>query len=632
MAASGVFLVAGRGVLEAARLRRHLLRDWTLYVRIFTSKARADRWAVGACQNALSRPLPPSLEGHAGCVLWAALPDGERLIDMSDAGAVTTFFKELYESTSVWGVHVRACAAGTAARSTSAGGAVQVARVLDNQRPMEVDVHRTAAPLVVRPPESAARARTPVRAPPRVAWSRRNHYSSKRVAGRSDPSRGALTAVATFPTHTAIPSSLSADAVRVYQQLSNRDGVFVTGPPGAGKTYLLRQVVTSLRAQDVTVAVCASSGVAANMVGGITAHSWAGFVLGHAVLDLPLDHVVDKVIPASAKSRMRATMVLVIDEIGTVSSEFIERLDSVLRAVRSNSGSFGGIKVIFAGDFLQLAPAHGSFAFCSKVWNDVFGNRAVHLRTAWRHLEDPLLMDLLLRMRVGQHTAADLSVLETRRSSAPPTTAVWLTTHTALAAAKNETEMNKLAGPDVVFKAVDAVIAPYLTETQASVLLDDGTDFVRNLSLRVGAVVAVHSNCYARDGVPAGSRGVVTRFFEVGRANYPLVLFDLPAGGQKAVRVLPTLSAVFALDGLSHAASRTQLPLALSWASTIHSVQGWTLPIVAVDLEDAFAPGQVLSALSRTPKLSGIYLVSFDSQQIIVDQTAVAFHEGLVCA
>lgn len=51
---------------------------------------------------------------------------------------------------------------------------------------------------------------------------------------------------------------------------------------------------------------------------------------------------------------------------------------------------------------------------------------------------------------------------------------------------------------------------------------------------------------------------------------------------------------------------------------------------MAVDLEDAFAPGQVLSALSRTPRVTGIHLLSFDSQQIIVDEIAVAFHASLV--
>ncbi|KAK1869403.1 hypothetical protein I4F81_011880 [Pyropia yezoensis] len=277
----------------------------------------------------------------------------------------------------------------------------------------------------------------------------------------------------------SVSEGLSGDTLRVCQQVCDKEGVFVTGPPGSGKTFLLRKIIRALRDAGVTVAVCGTTGVAANMVGGITAHSWAGFIHGHADISHPLDHVVHEVTPRAAKGRMRDAMVLVIDEIGAISAEFLERLDEVLRA-----------------------------------------------------------------------TDDDLALLASRRTDAPRASAVRLTTHTSLAAAKNDTEMAKLEGQAVAFSAVDVVIAPYISMKQASGLLDDGTDFVRRLVLRVGAVVAVRSNCFHSRGVPTGSRGVVESIISSGPAQIHIVRFFLAEGGFVTVRVLPITTAVHSLDGL----------------------------------------------------------------------------------
>jgi len=103
----------------------------------------------------------------------------------------------------------------------------------------------------------------------------------------------------------------------------------------------------------------------------------------------------------------------------------------------------------------------------------------------------------------------------------------------------------------------------------------------------------------------------------------------LVCGGTKAVVVLPASADAVALDGWRKAATRTQVPLVLARAATIHAARGWTLTEVAVDLSKAFAAVLALSGLSRIPTLEGLYLVAFYESKIIVDSAALAFHEGL---
>ena len=105
----------------------------------------------------------------------------------------------------------------------------------------------------------------------------------------------------------------------------------MTGPPGCGKTHLVKEVVSTLRAVGLKLSVCGSSGVAAALVGGTTVHAWAGFINGDADVVSPLKTVLLKVVPPSVNFRMRSTMVLVIDEVGTLSAALTTRLDVVLR-------------------------------------------------------------------------------------------------------------------------------------------------------------------------------------------------------------------------------------------------------------------------------------------------------------
>lgn len=64
-------------------------------------------------------------------------------------------------------------------------------------------------------------------------------------------------------------------------------------------------------------------------------------------------------------------------------------------------------------------------------------------------------------------------------------------------------------------------------------------------------------------------------------------------------------------------AIRTQYPIKLGWALTVHKSQGMTLPAVEVHCGNEFVSGQLYIALSRAKTSSGLRLVGFKKAKLI---------------
>ncbi len=73
-----------------------------------------------------------------------------------------------------------------------------------------------------------------------------------------------------------------AEALAILQSGAS---VFLTGAPGAGKTYVLNEFVRQARAEGAAVSVTASTGIAATHINGQTIHSWSGVGLANALTD-----------------------------------------------------------------------------------------------------------------------------------------------------------------------------------------------------------------------------------------------------------------------------------------------------------------------------------------------------------
>ena len=70
-----------------------------------------------------------------------------------------------------------------------------------------------------------------------------------------------------------------------------------------------------------------------------------------------------------------------------------------------------------------------------------------------------------------------------------------------------------------------------------------------------------------------------------------------------------------------------QIPLILAWAITVHKSQGMTIEKVRCSLGNAFAEGQVYVAISRVKSLDGLFIESFNINNVKANKKVIEFYE-----
>ena len=396
--------------------------------------------------------------------------------------------------------------------------------------------------------------------------------------------------------------------------------MFLTGAAGVGKSFLLRYIIDSItgrtREYIKGVAVTASTGIAALHISGQTIHSFAGIGLGTGSKEYVFGRLDDV-----ARNRWMNCNCLIIDEISMISAELFDKLDYIARRCRScPTVSFGGIRLILSGDFFQLPPIDmikgSGFAFQSAAWRDA-AISTCELTQVIRQA-DADFSNLLNQIRRGvcsDEAAAILrnchvTVKALPRDGIIPTKLYCTNRNVDL---ENTTMLQALQAPQHDFKCIDTWMGTVPRATRASLLGLAAQRIPEVLSLRVGAQVMYTRNANAC-GLVNGSRGVVTGFahHQTGQLC-PVVQFD--AGLTIDVSPLPM---EFKKANSGCGLRRTQLPLKLSWALTIHKSQGMTLTRVQVDAGSAFECGQVYVALSRAASMQGLYLTGKHIDQTVV--------------
>lgn len=391
--------------------------------------------------------------------------------------------------------------------------------------------------------------------------------------------------------------------------LKTGGNVFLTGEPGAGKTFVLNQYIDWLSAAQISVAVTASTGIAATHIGGMTIHSWSGIGARDTLDQYALDHIAsnEKIVRRVKKAR-----VLVIDEISMLDGRLLDMVDTVCRTIKQSGDAFGGMQIILVGDFFQLPPIAGRgemprFAFESNAWERA---RFVTCYLTEQHRqEDDLLLGLLSAIRKNDVEESHYTLLsEQNEIGYPDIEPTKLHTHNADVDAVNTAHLRALNTKSATFKM----------EHAGSKALVEG--LIKNclspevLELREEAMVMCTKNNFEA-GYVNGTMGRVTKFDR--DDGYPWIT----TSDGRDIKMMPQDWSV-AEDGKVRA-QITQVPLRLAWAITVHKSQGMSLDAAEIDLRNAFTYGQGYVALSRVRSLTGMKILGVNDRALIVDPRVV---------
>lgn len=417
--------------------------------------------------------------------------------------------------------------------------------------------------------------------------------------------------VQAVPVSTQAPTSLTPEQQLVLDSVVNlRQNVFCTGNAGTGKSFLLRLI--RKRCSIHSTFVTASTGVAAVNIGGVTLHGFAGIQNDSLDVETLVRIAFSK--NKSAVARWKQCELLIVDEVSMVSGSLLDKLDAVARRIRGVESPFGGIRVLFFGDFCQLPPVSKDsgrcptpdFCFLSSTWRDL-ALRTVRLTRVFRQA-DAAFTQILNELRMARLSPASLEALRARVQPPPKDLSVPPTKLRSLnreVDAENSRNLAALPGQIVEFEAMDTGEAQHLL---------NGCIAPKTLQLKVGAQVILVKNVDPRKRLVNGSRGVVKQIDPVGDRVY-VQFADALVGGNGVVaveRVDWTIERAQGGQKRAVVATRSQIPLRLAWALSVHKCQGMELDCVEMTTRGVFEYGQLYVALSRVRTLEGLYLTEFN--------------------
>ncbi|MGL5355085.1 MAG: AAA family ATPase [Cetobacterium sp.] len=410
--------------------------------------------------------------------------------------------------------------------------------------------------------------------------------------------------------------SLTDEQQDIFEIIKQGSNVLITGPGGTGKTTLISFIVSNLPGN---IGVTAMTGSAAVLINGRTLHSFLGIGLGKECKEVLLSKIRRS---SKAIKRWDSLKILIVDEISMLSKELFEKLEYVAQQIRSDESPFGGVQLVFCGDFLQLPVINGEFCFLSDIWAKC-NFRVMHLTKIIRQCDEKF-QKCLNSARFGKLSDQELKYIldggnvDDVDDDIKPTKILCKNKDVD---DENLQELLKLKSEILEYEFEISFNPDVYVPNVHKHLFEDVTKICNaqpSLKLSVGAQVMHLVN---NEKIVNGSRGVVVRFdndLPVVKFKNGLTLtigyhaYDITEIYNRKTRIIATIY---------------QIPLKLAYAVTAHKSQGMTIDCAIVDLAGVFEYGQAYVALSRVKDVKGLQVLNATPKAFKAHPSALKFYK-----
>ena len=391
----------------------------------------------------------------------------------------------------------------------------------------------------------------------------------------------------------------------------NGDNIFITGAGGCGKTFFINKMIEKY--QHLKAQVCAFTGVASNnFERGCTIHSLIGIT---PKISKP-EHV--KFISPKVRQTLIQLDIIIIDESPMVPNDLYDIFDKIARMSRRSNKPFGGLQMVFVGDYYQLPPIlkdglEPIYFFDTSLYKSL--NIKPFLFDICYRQSDKRFIDILSDIRIGKYSdrVKEFEQEVTRKQADVTIDSTIITTTNKSKDKYNSDFMDTIHEKSYTYKSIDYTLQP-----KFQYKLDNNCNFLPLLVLKKGSRVMLLKN-YPEFNLVNGSMGVVEDLDE----NMIKVKFKHVITCIKKEKF--ELWDVHNNDLLL--AKRTQYPLVLGYAVTVHKIQGCTLESAVMDISFVFTHGLMYVALSRVKTIEGISIKSMNLAELTPNPVIDAWYQ-----